>query len=328
VKAIIQTQYGKPDILQLREVEKPSPKENEVLSRVQAASVNAYDWHMLTADIFLVRLMGGGFRKPKKEIPGADMAGIVVAVGSQVTQFKPGDAVYGDIAGAGSGAFAEYATALETQLAPKPVNLTFEQAAAVPMAAITALQALRDEGKVQPGQKVVIQGAGGGVGTFAVQLARFFGAEVTAVCSTRNLEQSRSLGAHHVIDYTQEDFTRNGQRYDLILGVNGYHSLSDYKRALADRGVYLMAGGSTGQILQGFLLASRMTKAGGIRMGSVSAHHSQKDLLFLKELLESGVIIPVVDRVFPFHETPAALGYLGTGHARGKVVITIGSGLP
>ncbi len=222
MKAIVTEQYGPPDVLHLKEVEKPAPKEGEVLVKVHAASVNAYDWHLLTADIFLVRLMGGGLLKPKNTMVGADIAGQVEAVGSNVQQFKPGDEVFGDIAPSGSGGFAEYASVPEKLLALKPDNLSFEEAAAVPMAAVTALQGLRDVGQIKPGQKVLVQGASGGVGTFAVQIAKAFGAEVTAVCSTRNLEQARTLGADHVIDYTKEDFTQNGQQYDLILAANGY----------------------------------------------------------------------------------------------------------
>src|SRR5512143_2318776 len=224
MKAIVYTKYGSPDVLQLKDVEKPTPNDNEVLIKIHAASVNAYDWHFLTADIFLIRLMGGGLLKPKYTRLGADIAGRVEAVGSNVKQFQPDDEVFGMI----HGGFAEYACAPENALALKPSNLSFEEAAAVPMAAVTALQGLRDAGQIQPGQKVLINGASGGVGTFAVQIAKSFGAEVTAVCSTRNLELARSLGADRVIDYTKEDFTQNGQRYDLILAANGYHPLVAY----------------------------------------------------------------------------------------------------
>ena len=234
MKAIVQTEYGPPDVLELRDVAKPVPADDEVLVKVCAASVNAYDWHLLTADVFLVRLMGGGLRKPKNTRTGADIAGRVEAVGKNVTQFRPGDEVFGDIAG--HGGFAEYAAAPERALALKPANLSFEQAAAVPMAGITALQGLRDQGKSTAGQRVLVNGASGGVGTFAVQIAKAFGAEVTAVCSTRNVEQARALGADHVIDYTKEDFTKSGQQYDLILAANGYHPLWDYRRALAPHG--------------------------------------------------------------------------------------------
>jgi NADPH:quinone reductase-like Zn-dependent oxidoreductase len=232
LKAIVYTQYGSPDVLRLQEVEKPSPKDDEVLVKIQAASVNALDWHLLTADIFLVRLMGMGLFTPKNPILGADIAGQVEAVGKNVQQFRPGDEVFGDI---GHGGFAEYAAAPERVLALKPTNLSFEAAAAVPVAALTALQGLRDSGKIQPGQKVLINGAAGGVGTFAVQIAKAFGAKVTAVCSARNLEQARKLGADQVIDYTKENFTQSGQQYDLIFAANGYHPLAAYKRALTAR---------------------------------------------------------------------------------------------
>jgi NADPH:quinone reductase-like Zn-dependent oxidoreductase len=280
----------------------------------------------MRADIFLVRLMGGGLLKPKRTIPGADVAGQVEAVGKDVKQFRPGDEVFGDIAGGGSGGLAEYASVLEKVLTLKPVNLSFVQAAAVPMAAVTALQGLRDIGQIKPGQKVLINGASGGVGTFAVQIAKSFGAEVTAVCSTRNLEMARSLGADHVIDYSKEDFTKNGQQYDLILAANGYHPLSAYKRALAPKGIYAMVGGTTAQIFQAVLLGSWMSKPEGKKMSAVTAASSQKDLVLIKELLETGKIVPVIDQCYSFDETPEALRYLGKGHARGKVVITVESG--
>jgi len=320
MKAIVTTKYGPPDVLEFKDVAKPEPKENEVLIKIHAASVNAYDWHLLTADIPLVRLMGGGLLKPQNPIPGADIAGQVEAVGSSVTQFKPGDEVFGDIS---KGGFAEYACAPENKLALKPLNLSFEQAAAVPMAGITALQGLRDEGKIQPGQKVLINGASGGVGTFALQIAKMFGAEVTAVCSTRNLEQALSLGADHVIDYTKEDFTRSGQQYELIFAANGYHPLSAYQRALTPQGIYIMAGGTAAQIFQSMLLGPLMSKKGGKTMGGVAAKISQKDLVTLKELLEAGKIVPVIDQRFPLSEAAEALRYLGAGHARGKVIITV-----
>ena len=323
MKAIVYTKYGPPDVLQLKEVERPTPKENEVLVKIHAASLNAYDWHLLTADIFLVRLMGGGLLKPKNTLLGADIAGRVEVVGRNVKQFRPGDEVFGDIAAWGNGGFAEYVSVPENALAPKPANLSFEEAAAVPMAAVTALQGLRDQGQIQPGQKVLINGASGGVGTFALQIAKSFGAEVTAVCSTRNLDTARSLGADHVIDYTQEDFTQNGQQYDLILAVNGYHPISAYKRALTPQGIYVMAGGSTTQIFQAMLLGPWMSKNGGKKMGNVSAKQNQKDLVFMKELLEAGKVVPVIDRRYPLSETAEAFRYLGEGHARGKVVISI-----
>jgi NADPH:quinone reductase-like Zn-dependent oxidoreductase len=320
MKAIVCTRYGKSDVLRLEDVEKPEPREDEVLIKVHAASVNAYDWHLMSADIFLVRFMSGGLTKPTQTRPGADVAGLVEAVGAKVTQFKPGDEVYGDIGHAG---FAEYACAKESILALKPTNLSFEEAAAVPMAGITALQGLRDEGHIQAGQTVLVNGASGGVGTFAVQIAKSFGAEVTAVTSTRNLEQARSLGADHVIDYTKEDFTRNGQQYDLIFAANGYHPMAHYKRALTPQGIYVMAGGKGAQIFLSMLLGPRMSEKGGRKMGGVSAKISQNDLLILKELIETGKIKPVIDKRYPLSEASAALSYLGTGHARGKVVITM-----
>jgi NADPH:quinone reductase-like Zn-dependent oxidoreductase len=319
MKAITYTKYGSPDVLQFTEIAKPAPKDDEVLIRIHAASVNAYDWHFLTADIFLIRLMGGGLLKPKNTRLGADIAGRVEAVGKNVKQFQPDEEVFGMV----RGGFAEYTCALENALALKPSNLSFEEAAAVPMAAVTALQGLRDEGKIEAGQKVLINGASGGVGTFALQIAKSFGAEVTAVCSTRNVDQARSLGADHVIDYTQQDFTQSGQQYDLIFAANGYHPLSAYKRALNPKGIYVMAGGSKAQIFQSMLMGPWMSETRGRKMGGVSAKRSQKDLAFLKELLEAGKIVPVIDRRYPLSEAAEALRYLGEGHARGKVVITI-----
>ncbi|MCX6081442.1 MAG: NAD(P)-dependent alcohol dehydrogenase [Chloroflexi bacterium] len=320
MKAIVYTQYGSPDVLRLQEVEKPAPKDDEVLVKVQAASVNALDWHLLTADIFLVRLMGMGLFKPKNPILGADIAGQVEAVGKNVKQFRPGDEVFGDI---GHGGFAEYAAAPEQSLALKPANLSFEAASAVPVAALTALQGLRNSGKILAGQKVLINGAAGGVGTFAVQIAKAIGAEVTAVCSARNLEQARSLGADHVIDYTKENFTQSGQRYDLIFAANGYHPLAAYKQALTPNGNYVMAGGKTRQIFEAMLLGSWMSEKDGRTMGNVSAHISQEDMLTLIELLESGKVVPVIDKRYPLNEVAEALRYLGAGHAKGKLVIKV-----
>jgi NADPH:quinone reductase-like Zn-dependent oxidoreductase len=323
MKAIVYTQYGPPDVLQVKEVEKPTPSDNEVLVKVHAASVNAADWHLLTADIFLVRLMGMGLLKPKNTILGADVAGRVEAVGRNVKQFQPGDEVFGDLSGCGWGAFAEYACAQETVLVLKPANVSFEAAAATPLAAVTALQGLRDKGQLQAGQKVLINGASGGVGTFAVQIAKAFGAEVTAVCSTRNVELVRSLGADHVIDYTQADFTRSGQQYDLILAANGYHSIFDYKRALGPKGIYVMTGGSMAQMFQAMLLGPVLSMTGENKMGNLLAQSNQKDLVFIKGLLEAGKVVPVIDRRYPLHEAAEALRYLGEGHAKGKVVIAI-----
>jgi NADPH:quinone reductase-like Zn-dependent oxidoreductase len=320
MKAITYNKYGTPDVLRLQEVDKPTPKDDGVLIKVQAASVNAMDWHFLTADIFLVRLMGMGLLKPKNPFLGADIAGRVEAIGKNVSQFQPGDEVFGGI---GHGSFAEYAIGNEKQLALKPTNLTFDQAAAVPIAGLTALQGLRDSGKIQAGQRVLVNGAAGGVGTFAVQIAKVFGAEVTAVCSTGNLEQARKLGADHVIDYTKENFTKNGQRYDLIFAANGYHSLAEYKRSLTPKGIYVMAGGKTAQIFEAMLLRGWYSEKNGRQIGGVSAQIEQKDLLTLKELLEAGKIVPAIDKRYPLNEVAEALRYLGTGHARGKIVITV-----
>jgi len=321
MKAIVYEKYGSPDVIQLKYIEKPTPKDDEVLIKIYAASVNAYDWHFLTADIFLIRFMGGGLLKPKNTGLGADMAGRIEIIGKNVKQFQPGDEVFGMV----KGSFAEYACAPESALALKPVNTSFDEAAAIPMAAITALQGLRDEGQIRAGQKVLINGASGGVGTFAVQIAKSFGAEVTAVCSTRNLEQARLIGADHVIDYTKEDFTKNGQQYDLVFAANGYHSLSAYKRALTPKGIYIMAGGSMAQIFQSMLMGSMMSETGGRKMSGVSAKRNQDDLVFIKELFEAGKVKSIIDRQYPLSEAAEALRYLGAGHARGKVVISIES---
>jgi NADPH:quinone reductase-like Zn-dependent oxidoreductase len=260
--------------------------------------------------------------KPKYPILGADFAGRVEAVGSAVTQFKVGDAIFGDATG-GNGALAEYATTSEKQVALKPVNLSFQQAAGVPMAAITALQSLRDKGRLQPGQHVAINGASGGVGTFAVQIAKVLGAEVTAVCSTRNVELAQSLGADHVIDYKQQDFTASGQQYDMILAVNGYHPLAHYKRALKPGGIYVMAGGTNAQIFEALLLAPFQSMGSGKTLTSMGAETSQRDLLSVKELIETGKIKPIIDRCFPFREAVEAMRYIEAGHARGKVIVEI-----
>jgi NADPH:quinone reductase-like Zn-dependent oxidoreductase len=322
MKAVVYTKYGSPDVLQLKEVEKPTPKDTEVLIRIHAASANAADWHLLRGDPFLLRL-GYGLLKPNNTILGADIAGRVEAVGNNVTQFQPGDEIFGDISGCGLGGFAEYVSVPEHAVISKPASMTFEEAAAVPMAAVTALQGLRDKGQIQPGQKVLIHGASGGVGTFAVQIAKAFRAEVTAVCSTRKVDLVRSIGADHVIDYTQEDFTKNGQRYDLILAANGNRSMFEYKRALAPTGRYVVTGGSMAQLFQAMLLGPLLSTAGRQNMGNVLARPNQKDLACMKELLEAGKVIPVIDRCYPLSETAEAIRYLEAGHARGKVVITV-----
>ncbi len=322
MKAIVYTEYGSPDVLQLKEIEKPIPKDDQVLVKIKAASVNALDWHFLRADPFVMRFFSG-LLKPKKTILGADIAGTVDSVGSKVQRLKPGDEVFGNLFSSGLGGFAEYACGREETLALKPTALPFEEAAAVPVAAVTALQALRDHGHIQRGQKVLINGAAGGVGTFAVQIAKAFGAEVTAVCSPRSLDMVRSIGADHVIDYTKEDFTKNGQSYDLILAANGYHPILDYKRALSPRGTYVMSGGSGAQAAQAMFLGPWISMTGNKKMANMMAKSNQKDLIFLKEMLEDGKIKPVIDRRYPLSEVAQAIRYLEEGHARGKVVITV-----
>jgi NADPH:quinone reductase-like Zn-dependent oxidoreductase len=322
MRAIVYHTYGSPDVLELKEVEKPSPKDDEVLVKVYAASVNALDWHLLSSDIFLVRL-NSGLLKPKHQILGADVAGRVEAVGRNVKQLRPGDEVFGDIFESGLGGFAEYVSAREDALVLKPANLTFDEVAAVPVAALTALQGLRDKGQIQPGQKVLINGASGGVGTFAVQIAKAFGAEVTAVCSTRNVDMVRSILADQVIDYTKEDFTKKEQQYDLILAANGYHPILAYKHALSPKGRYVMSGGSMAQMFQAMALGPVISMTGSQKMGNFLARANQKDLLFIKELLEAGKIVPVIDKRYSLSEVADALRYFGEGHAKGKVVITV-----
>jgi len=320
MKAIIYTEYGPPDVLRIEEVEKPTPKENQVLIKVHAASANALEWRGFTMPSLLIRLMGGGLFKPKDPKVGVDVAGTVEAVGSTVTEFNPGDEVFG----VAPGAFAEYACNGESKFALKPANVSFEAAAAVPVAAFTALQGLRHKGQIQPGQKVLIDGASGGVGTFAVQIAKSYSAEVTAVCSTRNLDMMRSIGADHIIDYTREDFTKNGPRYDLILAVNGYHPILDYRRALSPQGICVVAGGSLAQVFQVMLLGPLISRLGSkkhVFMGIATT--PKKDLLVLKELLEAGKVVPVIDKCYPLSKTAEAIRYLIEEHARGKVVITV-----
>src|SRR6266571_1285779 len=297
MKAIVYTHYGPPDVLKLEEVQKPVPQDDEVLVHVHATSVNAGDCFLFRGK---ARLMGYGLLKPKHTILGSDIAGRVEAVGRNVKQFQSGDEVFGNTAEYGFGGFAEYVSVPENALVLKPTTISFEEAAAVPQAALTALQGLRDKGHIQKGQKVLIHGAGGGVGTFAVQIAKSFGAEVTAVCSTRNLDMVRSIGADQVIDYTQEDFTKNGQRYDFIFAVNGYHSIFDYKRALSPKGVYVMIGGSNAHLFQAMLLGPLISMTGRQKMGSMGvAKPNQKDLGFMKELLEAGKVVPVIERRYP-----------------------------
>lgn len=323
MKAIVYHKYGSPDVLELKEVEKPTPRDNEVLVKVHAASVNSWDWDLLTGT-FQGRL--GAFRKPKYKILGADIAGKVEAVGSNVKQFQPGDEVFGDISGFRArdwGGFAEYVCASENILALKPASMTFEEAAAVPQAGVLALQGLRDKRQIQPGQKVLINGAGGGVGTFAVQMAKLYGAEVTGVDSTKKLDMLRSLGADHVIDYTQEDFTKNGQRYDFILAVVGNRSIFDYNQALSPKGIYVMVGGSTALIFQLLFLGSWISMTGRKKMTILAHKPNKKDLTFMTELFEAGKVVPVIDKCYPLSEVPEALRYFGEGHAQGKVIITM-----
>ena len=325
MKAVAYENYGPSEVLHLKDVEKPSPRGNEVLVRVLASSVNAADWRMMRADPFLVRLYAGLLKPTKFQTLGADIAGRVEAVGKNVRQFQPGDEVFGDVFASGFGGFAEYKCAREGELVLKPANISFDEAAAVPLAALTALHGLRDKGQIKPGQKVLINGASGGVGTFAVQLAKYFGAEVTAVCSTGKVDLARALGADHVIDYTQEDFTRIGRRYDLILAVNGNRSIFDYKRVLTPSGTYVMAGGNTGQLFQALLLGPWISLVGKQKMGALTSTPNQKDLLFMKELLESGRIRPIIDRRYPLGKVSEAIRHVEEGHAKGKVIISLGA---
>jgi NADPH:quinone reductase-like Zn-dependent oxidoreductase len=325
MQAVVRTRYGPPGVLQFRDIEIPVPTADELLVKIHAASVNASDWHAMRGKP--IRTPRGGLRKPKDQRLGLDLAGRVEAVGRNVTQFRIGD----DVFGIARGAFAAYVCLPEDGvLTHKPPTMTFEEAAAVPVAAITALQALRDQGRIQSGQQVLIQGASGGVGTFAVQIAKAFGAEVTAVCSARNGERARALGADEVIDYLQEDFTKTRgkqrRRYDLILAVSGFHSVFAYRRALRPEGRYVLVGASA-QVLralfQALLLGPLISKLGSKTLGAFVAHPTQQDLLLVKELLEAGKVAPVIDRVYPFTETAEAMRYLEEGHARGKVVITL-----
>ena len=319
MKAMVYHDYGSPENLELQEVEVPAVQDNQVLVKVHTASVNALDWHFLTGSPFLARIMAGGLLKPKQKILGVDLAGRVEAVGGSVTRFQPGDEVFG---GCGSGgAFAEYALAREGDIQPKPANVTFEEAAAAGAAAHTALQGLRDGGRIRTGQKVLINGASGGVGTFAVQIARAFGATVTGVCSTGNLEMARSIGADQVIDYTQEDFTQSGQRYDLIFDVAAKLSFSDCKRALSPTGIYVTTEFSPALALGGLWASMTGDKK---LVSQLAKPPNETDWAFMKELLESGQVKPVIDRRYTLSEVPEALRYLGEGHARGKVVIAMG----
>jgi len=320
MKAIVYTRYGPPDVLQFKEIATPAPADNEVLIKLHAASVNPLDFHQMRGH---VRLMTG-VRAPKQMVLGCDIAGRIEAVGKRVTHFQPGDEVFG-VRGFAGGGFAEYVCAIEDKLALKPANISFEAAAAVPIAATTALQGLRDKGRIQPGQKVLVDGASGGVGTFAVQIAKAFGAEVTAVCSTKNVETARLIGADHVIDYKRGDFTRSGQRYDLILGANAYHSVFDYRRALSRDGIYVGAGGRASLLglLQFALLGPLPSLIGRKKMRIFIASINSTDLNILRDLIAAGKIVPVIDRSYPLSESAEAIRYLEEGHAHGKVVLTV-----
>jgi NADPH:quinone reductase-like Zn-dependent oxidoreductase len=323
MKAIVQDSYGSTDVLECRDIDKPEIAADEVLVRVRAAGVNRGVWHLMTGLPYPIRLAGAGLRAPKTPNPGNELAGVVEAVGGDVTRFRPGDAVFG----IGKGAFAEYARAPENKLAPKPANLTFEQAAVVAVSGSTALQALRNHGRVKPGQQVLIIGASGGVGTYAVQIAKCFGAHVTGVCSTAKVDLVRSLGADHVIDYTRGDFATGDRRYDVILDIGGNTSLSRLRRVLATKGTLVIVGGETGGRWLGgtdrqirALLLSRFVSQ---KLGTFVNKENHEDLIVLAELIESGKITPVIDRTYPLVEAPEAIRYLEQGHARGKTVITV-----
>ena len=321
MQAIVYPHYGPPSVLQLSEIAKPTPADNEVLIRVRAACVNPYDWHFLRGSPYGIRFMTG-LRHPKSQQLGVDLAGEVEAAGSQVTQFHPGDAVFG----MGSGAFAEFARAPESGLALKPANITFEQAASVPIAALTALQGLRDHGHLQPNQKVLINGAAGGVGTFAVQIAGALGAEATGVCSTRNVEMVRTLGANHVVDYTQTDFTQCGDRYDILLDCIGNHPLQACRRVLNPKGFYIGVGGQSGKWVAPMDRAIRarvLNRFVSQQLQFMMAKSSQPGLNLLAEWMATGKVTPAIDRTYNLSQVPAAIRYLEEGHARGKVVITL-----
>jgi NADPH:quinone reductase-like Zn-dependent oxidoreductase len=326
MKAMVNIQYGPPDVLELAEVERPTPKDNEVLLKVHAASVNPADWHLLRGKPYIARLQLG-LRNPKHRVLGCDVAGQAEAVGENVKLLRPGDEAFGSPFMHGFGAFAERVSVSEDLLAPKPANLSFDQAAAVPLAASTALQGLRDHGRIEPGHKILIIGASGGVGTFAVQIAKAFDAEVTGVCSTRNVELVRSLGADHVVDYTKEDFARSGQNYDLIFQLAGTRSPSECRRALTSKGTLVLSSGESDgrwigpmdRIVKALVLSPFV----GQKMASFTVKPNKEDLQFLRQLIEAGKLTPVIDRTYPLSETPEAIRYLENGHARGKVVITV-----
>ena len=324
MKAIVFEKYGSPDVLELKEVEKPSPKDYEVLIKVHSAALNAADWHIMRGTPFLARLEFG-LSKPKYSILGIDVSGRVEAVGKNVTQFQVGDEVLGDTLSGGLGAFAEYVCVPEKTLAHKPANVPFEDGAAIPVSALTALQALRDKGKITSGQKVLINGASGGVGTFTIQIAKYFGAEVTAVCSTSKMDLSLSIGADVVIDYTKEDFTKNGKQYDLIIDNVGNYSVFNLKSSLTPNGRCVIVGFTTlGLLFQAMLLSPLLSLFGSKKIGLLgTAQVNQKDMIFIAQLLESGKVKPVIDRKYPLNEVPEAMRYLEEGHAGGKIIVTI-----
>jgi NADPH:quinone reductase-like Zn-dependent oxidoreductase len=326
MKAVVYTRFGPPDVLEIRDIKKPVPNDDQVLVKVRAASVNPYDWHLIRGTPYIMRAMMAGLRKPKDPRVGVDYAGTIEAVGKNVTQLKPGDEVFGNR----TGAFAEYVCArADRAVALKPASVTFEQAASVPVAALTALQGLRDKGKVQPGQKVLINGASGGVGTFAVQIAKTFGADVTGVCSTRNLDLVRSLGADHVIDYTKEDFSKGAERYDVILDNVGTQPLSGFRRVLKPNGICVMIGGGgpnegnwvgpMSRPIKAMLISPFITQ----KIGMMMAQGNKDDLNTMADLMQSGKVKPVIDRTYPLSQIADAIRYLEQGHARGKVIITV-----
>ncbi len=323
MKAIVQDEYGSPDVLELRDIDKPEIGDDEVLVHVYAAGVGRDVWHVMTGLPYPIRLAGYGLRAPKNPVIGSDMAGVVEAVGKNVTRFQPGDEVFG----IGKGSYAEYVCAREDKLAPKPANLTFEQAAVVAISGLTALQGLRDHGRVEPGQEVLIIGASGGVGTYAVQIAKAFGAQVTGVCSTTKVDMVRSIGAEHVIDYTREDFAEGEQCYDLILDIGGNSSLARLRRALTPRGTLVIVGGETDERWLGGtdrqIRALMLSPFVGQKLGTFVSSENHEDMIVLKELVESGKVAPLIDRTYPLSEAPQAIRYLEQGHARGKVVLTV-----
>ncbi|KAM3093840.1 NAD(P)-dependent alcohol dehydrogenase [Phormidesmis sp. 146-12] len=323
MKAIVQSEYGSADMLSLKDVDKPVVPDNGVLVRVHAASVNAGDWHLMRGNPFPVRLMFGGLLKPKIKILGFDVAGQIEAIGKDVTQFEPGDEVFGDLSECGFGAFAEYVCATESALVLKPANLSFEEAATVPGAALAALQGLRDYGQIQSGQKVLINGASGGVGSFAVQIAKAFGAEVTAVCSTKKMNMVRSLGSDHIIDYTQTDVTQIEQRYDLILDAAAYRSAFDYLPILTPEGTYVLVGGSTARFFQVMFLGSWISRISHRRVKCLASKPNQKDLITLKDLLKAGKIAPFIDQYYNLSEVPMAIRHLEQRQVQGKVAIYV-----